>query len=99
MPLHTLIELEPRPDGTMVERRYKINIDATDDSEVQPPAHQCWLAITPCQCCHHVPTAASCVLTHPHVCSCMPHTPRALAHSTLHATAAAEQQPSTLVDW
>ena len=34
MPLHTLIELEPRPDGTMVERRYKINIDATDDSKV-----------------------------------------------------------------
>jgi hypothetical protein len=35
MPLHTLIELEPRPDGTMVERRYKINIDDVDDSKVK----------------------------------------------------------------
>lgn len=35
MPLHTLIELEPRPDGTMVERRYKINIDSTCDDDVR----------------------------------------------------------------
>jgi hypothetical protein len=35
MPLHTLIELEPRPDGTMIERRYRINIDATDDNDVR----------------------------------------------------------------
>ena len=35
MPLHTLIELEPRPDGTMVERRYKINIDSTSDEDVR----------------------------------------------------------------
>lgn len=35
MPLHTLIELEPRPDGTMVERRYKINIDSTSDDDVR----------------------------------------------------------------
>lgn len=34
MPLHTLIELEPRPDGTMVERRYKIDIETTDDEKV-----------------------------------------------------------------
>ena len=39
MPLHTLIELEPRPDGTMVERRYKINIDATDDAKVSRSVH------------------------------------------------------------
>ena len=36
MPLHTLIELEPRPDGTMVERRYKVNIDSTSDDDVRP---------------------------------------------------------------
>lgn len=34
MPLHTLIELEPRPDGTMVERRYKIDIETTDDEKL-----------------------------------------------------------------
>jgi hypothetical protein len=28
IPLHTLIELEPRPDGTMLERRFKVNIKA-----------------------------------------------------------------------
>jgi hypothetical protein len=35
MPLHTLIELEPRPDGTMVERRYKINIDSVSEEDVR----------------------------------------------------------------
>lgn len=48
MSLHTLIELEPRPDGTMVERRYKVNIDASDDSKV------CMhLAILLLDCCDH----------------------------------------------
>jgi hypothetical protein len=47
MPLHTLIELEPRPDGTMVERRYKINIDSVSDDDVRAvplllfALHQC----------------------------------------------------------
>jgi hypothetical protein len=35
MPLHTLIELEPRPDGTMSERRFKINIDAAGEHTVR----------------------------------------------------------------
>jgi hypothetical protein len=34
MPLHTLIELDPRPDGTMFERRYEINIDSVNDDDV-----------------------------------------------------------------
>lgn len=42
MPLHTLIELEPRPDGTMVERRYKINIDSTDESSVRTAQCRAW---------------------------------------------------------
>lgn len=55
MPLHTLIELEPRPDGTMVERRYKINIEASDDSEVRLQ-----ITITALQCLPDDTISCSC---------------------------------------
>lgn len=34
MPLHTLIELTPMPDGTMIEKRYKINIDSETEDDL-----------------------------------------------------------------
>ena len=55
MPLHTLIELEPRPDGTMAERRFKVNIDSTCDDDVRA----CLLtAVNVCLCWMQMPSAA-----------------------------------------
>ena len=57
VPLNTLIELEPRPDGTMVERRYKINIDSQSEDDVRFPwickrSLSMWLQFASLRPCH-----------------------------------------------
>ncbi|KAF5833945.1 hypothetical protein DUNSADRAFT_9557 [Dunaliella salina] len=48
IPLHTLIELTPMPDGTMHEARLSVDVDASEAQFMhQPPPHADGLPLQP----------------------------------------------------